>query len=141
MNIYVKEFFKRGLMFSGFGPVTAAIVILIISLTGTAVALDAGQLLIMVISTYFLAFIQAGATVFNQIEHWSVPKSLVCHLSLLYVTYLLCYLSNSWLPFDINVVLIFSAIFVLAFFVIWMICFLSVRYLSRRLNKKLRKFI
>lgn len=141
MNIYVKEFLKRGMMFSGLGPVTAGIVLFIISLFETDLRLDGTQILIMTVSAYLLAFIQAGATVFNQIEHWSVPKSLSCHFLSLYAAYVLCYLVNSWIPFDINVIIIFSIIFVLSFFIIWTIVFLCVRHVSRKLNKNLHKFI
>ncbi len=141
MNIYVKEFIKRGLMFSGLGPVTAAIVIFIISLFEGNLQLDGLQVLIMAVSTYILAFVQAGATVFNQIEHWSVPKSLACHFSSLYAVYVLCYLVNTWIPFNINVILTFTAIFVAVFFIIWTVVFLAVRHLSKKLNKNLRKFI
>ena len=141
MNIYVKEFIKRGLMFSGLGPVTAALVIFIISHFEENLHLGASQVLIMAVSTYILAFVQAGATVFNQIEHWSVPKSLACHFSSLYAVYVFTYLVNTWIPFNINVILVFTAIFVATFFIIWTIVFLTVRHLSRKLNKNLHGFI
>ena len=141
MNIYVKEFIKRGLMFSGLGPVTTALIIFIISQLEGISALSGMQVLIMVVSTYILAFVQAGATVFNQIEHWSLPKSLACHFTSLYAVYVLCYLVNTWIPFSINVILIFTIIFAVSFFAIWTIVFLSVRHLSKKLNKNLRRFI
>ena len=141
MNIYVKEFIKRGLMFSGLGPVTAALIIFIIYQLEEIPALSGMQVLIMVASTYILAFVQAGATVFNQIEHWSLPKSLACHFASLYAVYVLCYLVNTWIPFNINVILIFTIIFMASFFTIWTIVFLSVRHLSKKLNKNLRRFI
>ena len=141
MNIYVKEFIKRGLMFSGLGPVTAALVIFIISHFEENLHLGASQVLIMAVSTYILAFVQAGATVFNQIEHWSVPKSLACHFSSLYAVYVFTYLVNTWIPFSINVILVFTAIFVATFFIIWTVVFLAVRHLSKKLNKNLKGFI
>ena len=141
MNIYVKEFIKRGLMFSGLGPVTTALVIFIISHFEENLHLGASQVLIMAVSTYILAFVQAGATVFNQIEHWSVPKSLACHFSSLYAVYVFTYLVNTWIPFNINVILVFTAIFVATFFIIWTVVFLAVRHLSRKLNKNLHGFI
>lgn len=139
MNIYLKEFLKRGFTFSGLGPVTAAIVCFIISLFDRSFSLSGAELLITVISTYFLAFVQAGATVFNQIEHWSVPKALACHFSSLYIAYLTCYLVNFWIPFDITVVIVFTLIFIVTFIIIWTSVFLSVRHLSKRLNKNLGK--
>ena len=128
-------------MFSGLGPVTAALVIFIISRFEDSLQLSASQVLIMAVSTYILAFVQAGATVFNQIEHWSVPKSLACHFSSLYAVYVFTYLVNTWIPFNINVILVFTAIFVATFFIIWTVVFLAVRHLSRKLNKNLHGFI
>ena len=141
MNSYLKEFLKRGFMFSGLGPVTAGIVCFFVSLVEKGFSLTGTQFMIAVISTYFLAFIQAGVTVFNQIEHWSVPRALACHFSFLYVTYLICYLVNSWIPFNTTVVLIFTLIFSFTFFIIWISVFFTVRTLSRRLNKKLEKTV
>ena len=128
-------------MFSGLGPVTAALIIFIISQLEELPALSGMQVLIIVASTYILAFVQAGATVFNQIEHWSLPKSLACHFASLYAVYVLCYLVNTWIPFNINVILTFTIIFAASFFAIWTIVFLSVRHLSKKLNKNLRGFI
>lgn len=141
MNIYVKEFIRRGFLFSGLGPVTAALVIFIISRFQENIQLDGIQVLIMTVSTFVLAFVQAGATVFNQIEHWSVPRSLACHFSSLYAVYVMCYLVNSWIPFNINVILVFTLIFVVSFFVIWTVVFLVVRHLSKKLNENLHGFI
>ncbi len=141
MNKYLKEFLKRGFMFSGLGPVVSAIIYFIISLCDEGFSLSGAEILIAVISTYLLAFVQAGVTVFNQIEHWSVPKSFACHFSSLYCSYVLCYLVNSWIPFDFTVVIVFSLIFAVTFLIIWITVFLTVRQLSRKLNKKLRKII
>lgn len=141
MNKYLKEYLRRGFMFSGLGPVVVSVVCFVISLAEKDFSLTGTQILMAVISTYFLAFIQAGASVFNQIEHWSIPKSLLCHFSSLYAAYLLCYLVNSWIPFDMTVVIIFTLIFIVTFFVIWTIVYFTVKKLSRKLNKNLRKII
>lgn len=133
MNIYAKQFLQRGLAFGGFGPMVAGIVLSLIP----GVTLTGGQVLLAVVSTYVLAFAQAGASVFHQIEHWPLPKALLCHFSLLYVTYSLCYLLNSWIPFEPMVLILFTAIFVVGYFLIWGIVYLCVRAASRRLNDKI----
>ena len=138
MNIYVKDFLHRGLLFGGFGPIILAIVYYILERRVADFSLSAGQLLVGVVSVYLLAFLQAAATVFNQIEEWSVPKAMLCHFSVLYLAYAGCYLINSWIPFDKKVLLIFTAVFALLFFAIWLIVYLSVRAVSRKLNKKVQ---
>ena len=93
MNRYVKEFFHRGLLFGGFGPIIVGIILLAVSLSGEAVTLTAKDYLISTVSVYLLAFVHAGASVFNQIEHWSLPKSVFFHFSSLYI-FLLSLLSR-----------------------------------------------
>ncbi len=137
MNRYLKEFLQRGLMFSGFGPIVMGIIYLVLSKTVDDFELTAEQAFLAILTTYSIAFIQAGATVFNSIEHWSVSKSLLCHFSLLYVVYSIAYVANSWIPFDINVLIIFSLIFIVVYFVVWLTVYFSVRVASKRMNKKL----
>lgn len=138
MNINLKKFLFRGMLFGGFGPIIAGIVYLILSYTIKDFSLGGADIFTAIISTYLLAFIHAGASVFNQIEDWTIAKSLLCHLSILYFAYVICYLINSWIPFEWIVLLIFTAIFVVTYFVIWIVVFLSVKAASKKLNKKLQ---
>lgn len=138
MNKYLKDFFHRGLIFGGFGPIVVAIVFMCISLADRGFSLTASQILLATVSSYLLAFIQAGVTVFNQIEHWSTVKSLLCHFVTLYATYSVCYVVNSWIPFEPMVLVIFSVIFAVLFFVIWTIVYLSVKVTSKRFNSQLK---
>ena len=137
MNKYVKEFFHRGLMFSGFGPIILGIVYFILSKTINNFTLSGGEVLSGIISTYLLAFVQAGATVFNQIENWGISKSLLCHLLTLYVAYSLCYVVNTWIPFEPKVLLIFTVIFMAIYFIVWGIVYSIVKTTSKNLNAKL----
>lgn len=137
-NNYAKAFIGRGMAFGGFGPIIAGIVYLILHFTLKDFSLSGMEVFTAVISTYLLAFIHAGASVFNQIEHWSVGKSLFCHLGSLYIAYVLCYVINDWIPFDPVVILIFTAIFVGAYFVIWLTVMLCIKAVERKLNARLR---
>ena len=138
MNKYVKEFLHRGLMFGGFGPIIAAIIYLAVSYTDAEFFLMAKDYFTATVSVYILAFVHAGASVFNQVEHWSFPKSMFCHFSMLYVAYSICYIINSWIPFEPKVLLIFTAVFVGIYFAVWGIVYVAVRGTSRKLNEKLR---
>ena len=137
MNKYLKEFFRRGLMFGGFGPLVAGIIYFVVSKTLPSFFLNGTEVFIAILSTYILAFLQAGASVFNQIENWSLMKSLLCHFLTLFVAYTSCYLLNSWIPFDYRVVLIFIGIFVTVYFTVWLIVYFSIKATSRKLNMKL----
>ncbi len=137
MNNYLKEYLKRGLMFGGFGPIVAGLVLLIIDLSGVTISLNGKDVLLAIVSTYILAFVQAGSTVFNQIEHWSLLKSLFFHFISIYLAYSGCYILNSWIPFEPIVLLIFTALFVVTYFIIWITVYLIVKSASKKLNKKI----
>ena len=132
------KFLHRGLIFGGFGPIVAGAVYLIIDRFNSSITLNATQVFLAVVSTYLIAFIQAGASIFNQIDHWPLPKSLLCHFSSIYSAYFLCYIINSWIPFKIEVVLIFTGIFIAVYFIVWTAVYFSVKSASKKLNSKLK---
>ena len=134
----VRDFFFRGLMFGGFGPVIAGIVYLILHFTLQDLTLTGLQVFTVIVSTYLLAFVHAGASVFNQIESWPLAKSILCHFGLLYIAYVLCYVINSWIPFEPLVLGIFTAIFAVGYAVIWLAVYVSIRVTVKRLNRSLR---
>ena len=124
-------------MFGGFGPIVAGIVYAILERTVSNFSLSGTQVLLAIASTYMIAFVQAGASVFNQIEEWPLPKSLLCHFLSLYAVYVIGYLINTWIPFQAEVVLIFTGIFVAVYFAVWVTVYLIVKATSRQLNEKL----
>ncbi len=138
MNKYFKSFLHRGLVFGGFGPIICGIVFLILTLIQKDFSLKGSEVFLAIISTYILAFIHAGASIFNQIEEWSAAKSLFFHLGTLYVTYISCYLLNSWIQFDYMVILIFTAIFAAVYFIVWAIVMISIKAASKKFNKSLK---
>ena len=137
MNRYVKAFFYRGLIFAGFGPVIVGIVLLCLDLAIEDFSLGGTEVFLAVLSTYLLAFVQAGASVFNQIEHWPLAKSIGIHFLTLYLAYSLCYVVNRWIPFEPFVLLIFTAVFLATYLAIWLTVYLCVRGVKKNLNKKL----
>lgn len=137
MNSYVKEFLKRGMAFGGFGPIIAGIIYAAIDANTDNLALTGIEVCIAIVSTYALAFIQAGASVFNQIEHWSIPKSMLFHFGAIYIAYVGCYLVNTWIPFEPMVIAIFTAIFTVSYLIIWSIVVITIKLTSKKLNKKL----
>ena len=131
MNKHLKNFLHRGLIFGGFGPIVVAIIALFVP------PMSAKQMFVAIISTYLLAFLHAGASVFNQIEEWSMLKSLTCHFGLLYLAYVICYLVNTWIAFDVKTILIFTLIFAVIYFTVWIMVVTTIKLTSRKLNSKL----
>ena len=134
----VRDFFLRGLLFSGFGPIIAGIVYLVLHYVLEDFALTGVEVFTAILSTYLLTFVHAGASVFNQIESWPMAKSTLCHFGVLYIAYILCYIVNSWIPFEPAVLGIFTAIFAVGYAVIWLAVYVSIRVTVKRLNRSLR---
>ncbi len=137
MNKYVKEYLHRGLVFGGFGPIILGVVYAILESTIDGFSLGGGEVLVGIISTYLIAFVQAGGSVFNQIEGWPLAKSLLLHFTTIYAAYLGAYVINSWIPFEWAVVGIFTGVFVVTYLVVWLVVYLSVRAASAKMNKKI----
>ena len=125
-------------MFAGFGPIILGIIFFILEKTLDEFSVSAVQILLGIVSTYVLAFVQAGASVFNQLEHWSLPKSLFCHFGMLYAVYVICYILNSWIPFEWGVIGIFTAIFVMTYFIVWFTVYFIVKATGKKLNATLK---
>ncbi len=138
MNKYVKEFLHRGMLFGGFGPIILGIVYWILSASMENFKIQGDEACLAIISIYLLAFIQAGASVFNQIEEWGIGKSLLAHFSTLFLAYSGCYLLNTWIPFEPMVLLIFAIIFIVIYFVVWLTVYLIVRATRNKLNRQLK---
>ncbi|MBQ7302797.1 MAG: DUF3021 domain-containing protein [Clostridia bacterium] len=137
-NKYVRTFLQRGMTFGGFGPIVAGIVYAVLAHTVPEFTLTGGEVCLAIVSTYLLAFLQAGASVFPQIEHWPLAKTLACHFATLYAAYTACYLINTWIPFVPEVLLVFTGIFAAVYAVVWLIVYLSVRAASKKYNRKLQ---
>lgn len=138
MNKYVKEFLRRGLVFGGFGPIILGVIYLVLSRTIDDFSVGGGEVFLGIISIYLLAFIQAGASVFNQIEEWGIGKSLLIHFSTLFFAYSGCYLLNTWIPFEPMVLLIFAIVFIVIYFAVWLTVYLIIRATRNKLNRQLK---
>lgn len=139
MNKNLKAYLHRGLLFGGFGPIVVAIVYAIVGVATKDNLITTTNFLLATISSYILAFLVAGSSLFYQIEHWGLTKASLLHALSLYVAYLCCYLLNSWIAFDIINVLIFTGIFIVGYLVIWLIIYISIKHTEKKLNKKVEK--
>ena len=129
-------FIMRGLIFGGFGPIVTAIVCAIVGAVTKDNMITTFDFFLATITTYILAFVVAGCSMIYTIEKWSFAKASLVHLSLLYLSYLLVYVTNSWIPFSWVGILIFTAIFIVGYFVIWLSIYLSLKAQANKLNKK-----
>jgi hypothetical protein len=136
MNKNLKEFLYTGLLFGGLGPIVLGIVYLIIDFN-IDLSLSGSEFLLGILSTYLIAFVQAGSSTFHHFETWSTAKSFGIQLMLLYFSYLFFYLVNSWLSFSWIPIIVFTALFVVGYLIIWLVIYLIVKNNAKKLNEKL----
>lgn len=138
MKKFWKEFFLRGLICAGGGPVVLAIIYGILGATGAAESLSPREVCYGILSITLLAFIAAGMTAIYQMEQLPLPTMILLHGGVLYIAYILTYLVNGWLQSQVQAILIFTGIFVAGYALIWLIIYLIERRKAEKLNKILK---
>ena len=139
MKKFVLEFLRRGLIASGIGPIVLAIVYLILQQTAAVETLSVNQVCIGIFSITALAFIAGGMNAIYQIERLPLMVAILVHGGVLYISYLGTYLLNNWLDFGVLPIVVFSAIFVVGYIVIWAIIYSIIRRNTAKLNEMLKK--
>ena len=138
MKSFIKEFCKRGLLAFGFGPVVMAIVYLCLPLFGIDDELSLTQVGIQTILVSLMAFLAAGITAVYQVERLPLPYAIIIQATVLYVDYIVVYLVNGWLKKSFLPIIIFTAIFIVSYAIIWALVYAFSRRSARRLNEKLK---
>ena len=139
MKKNVLEFFRRGLIACGFGPIVLAIFYLILQHQCAVETLTVNQVCLGIFSLSALAFIAGGMNVIYQIERLPLMVAILIHGSVLYISYLGTYLLNDWLDWGIMPIVVFSAIFVVGYIVIWAIIYSIIKRNTKKLNEMLKK--
>ena len=139
MKKFVLEFLRRGLIASGIGPIVLAIVYLILQQASAIETLSVNQVCIGIFSIAVLAFIAGGMNAIYQIERLPLMVAILIHGGVLYISYLETYLLNDWLDFGVMPIVVFSAIFVVGYIVIWAIIYSIIKKNTAKLNKMLKQ--
>ena len=139
MKNFVLEFLRRGFVASGIGPIVLAIVYLILQQTAAVETLSVNQVCIGTFSITALAFIAGGMNAIYQIERLPLMMAILVHGGVLYISYLGTYLLNNWLDFGVLPIVVFSAIFVVGYIVIWAIIYSIIKRNTAKLNKMLKQ--
>ena len=137
-NIFL-DFFRRGLVACGFGPIVLAILYLVLQYQAGLQMLTVHQVCIGIFSLTALAFIAGGMNVIYQIERLPLMVAILIHGGVLYISYLAAYLVNNWLEWGTTPILIFTGIFVLSYLAIWAVIYSIIRRNTRELNEIMKK--
>lgn len=139
MKKYVLEFFRRGLVACGFGPIVLAILYLILQSRGVVQMLTVNQVCVGIFSLSALAFIAGGMNVVYQIERLPLMAAILIHGGVLYISYLGTYLLNDWLEWGVTPILVFSGIFVVGYLAIWAVIYCIIKRNTEKVNEILKK--
>lgn len=137
MRKYALEFVRRGLVGAGFGPVVLAIIYLILHSAADLDALTVGQVCTGIFSLTALAFVAGGMNFIYQVERLPLMMAVLVHGAVLYLGYLITYLLNGWLEWGVVPFLVFTAIFVVGYFVIWAAIYAAIRNRIKKVNEML----
>ena len=139
MRKFVLEFLRRGFSACGMGPIILAILYLILQQTAAIDTLTVNQVCIGIFSITALAFIAGGMNAIYQIERLPLMVAILIHGSVLYISYLVTYLLNDWLDWGVMPIVVFSAIFLVGYIVIWAIIYSITKHRTKMLNEVLKQ--
>jgi hypothetical protein len=139
MKKFILEFLRRGLVACGFGPIVLAVLYLVLQQSADLVTLTVNEVCIGIFSLTALAFIAGGLNALYQIERLPLMVAILIHGGVLYCSYFATYLLNDWLDRGVIPILIFSAIFVVGYIVIWAIIYSIIKRNTAKINDVLKK--
>ena len=138
MKEIVWGFFRRGMSACGIGPLVLVVLYLILQGQGTLQTLTVHEVCVGIVSITALAFVAGGMNVVYQVEQLPLMTAIFMHGTVLYISYLLTYLVNGWLGRGVLPLLVFTAIFVVGYLVIWGIIWCMIRKRTARVNEMLK---
>ena len=139
MKKFVLEFVRRGLMVASGGPLVLAVIYFILGETGAVASLSPTEAALGILSVTLLAFLAAGITSIYTIDRLAPAPAALIHGAVLYLGYLIMYLVNRWIPRNPMAIGIFTAVFLAAYAVIWLIIYLATKSGTDAINRKLKK--
>ena len=139
MKRFVLEFLRRGFAASGIGPIVLAIIYLILQQTAAVEMISINQVCTGIFSITALAFVAGGMNAIYQIEQLPLMVAILIHGGVLYISYLGTYLLNDWVDLGVLPIVVFSAIFVVGYLVIWAIIYAIIKRNTARLNEGLAR--
>ena len=139
MKHHILEFFRRGIVACGCGPLVLAVFYLILQKNADVQTLTVNEVCLGIVSLSGLAIIAGGMNFVYQIERLPLMAAISVHGSVLYVSYLATYLLNGWLEWGAAPVLVFSAIFVVGYLLIWAVIYSINKRNTDKINAGLKK--
>ena len=139
MKKNILEFFRRGLIACGFGPLVLVVLYLILQNQCGLQTLTVQEVCLGILSLSALAFLAGGMNVVYQMERLPLMAAIFIHGIVLYLGYLTTYLVNGWLQSGRTPFLVFTVIFVLGYLAVWAVIYCITRRNTEKLNAMLKQ--
>ena len=139
MKAFWKDFLFRGLIAAAGGPIVLAIIYGILGATGEVTSLVPQEVCLGILTITLLAFVVAGMTAIYQVEQLPLASAILIHGGVLYATYLLIYLINSWIQQSLVPILVFTGIFIVVYILIWAIIYWVEKAKINKINEMHKK--
>ena len=137
MKKFLSDFFLRGMIAAAFGPPVLAVIYWILGFTGAVESFAPSEVALGIFSIELLAMVVGGMSAIYQQEQLPLATAILIHGGVLYVTYIVIYLINSWLQRKLMPILIFSAIFIAGYALIWLFIYLFNKHRTKKINQSL----
>ena len=139
MKKFFSDFFLRSLVAAAFGPPVLAIIYWILGFTGVAESLSPNEVALGILTIELLALVVGGMSSIYQQEQLPLATAILIHGGVLYATYIVIYLINGWLQRQLQPILVFSAIFIAGYALIWAFIYLFNKRKTQKINNNLHK--
>lgn len=137
MKDFIKNFIKSGMKAAGFGPLILVIFYYIYSFTINFHTISIQNVNKNILSSLLLAFIAGGISAVFKVERISLGLATMIDAIVIYVDYLLFYVFNNWIELQILSFLVFTALYIIGYLIIWLCIYHQGKVQVKQLNHKL----
>ena len=137
MKDFIKNFIKSGLKAAGFGPLILVIFYYIYSFTINFHTISIQNVNKNILSSLLLAFIAGGISAVFKVEKISLGLATLIDAIVIYIDYLLFYVFNNWIELQLIPFLVFTALYIIGYVIIWFCIYHQVKIQVKQLNNKL----
>ena len=137
MKKFLSDFFLKGLIAAAFGPPVLAIVYWILGYTGAVKSFSPNEVALGILTIELLALAVGGMSTIYQQEQLPLATAILIHGGVLYAAYIVIYLINGWLQRKLMPILVFSAIFLTGYALIWAFIYLFNKQRTKKINENL----
>lgn len=134
----MKSFLFRSIMGIFFGGFVAAMTVNVMIYFGGQEVLDGDLFLKNSIGCILCGWLFTVTPLFFEIRSISLQLQTALHFLTVTILYFILAIGIGWIPFDITNILLFLAISITVYAVMWLCFYLYFRYTSRKLNNDLK---